>query len=62
MQITSQLTSEQFKEMIIDNVINDPSTPKNIKKSLGKENLIITAKVKEDDTLESLNIVIEVDT
>lgn len=62
MRITSQLTSEQFKEMIIDNVINDPSTPKNIKKSLGKENLIITAKVKEDDTLESLNIVIEVDT
>lgn len=62
MQITSQLTSEQFKEMIIDNVINDPSTPKNIKKSLSKENLIITAKVKENDTLESLNIVIEVDT
>ena len=62
MRITSQLTSEQFKEMIIDNVINDPSTPKNIKKSLGKENLIITAKVKEDDTLESLNIIIEVDT
>lgn len=62
MRITSQLTSEQFKEMIIDNIINDPSTPKNIKKSLGKENLIITAKVKEDDTLESLNIVIEVDT
>lgn len=62
MRITSQLTSEQFKEMIIDNVINDPSTPKNIKKSLGKENLIITAKVKGDDTLESLNIVIEVDT
>ena len=62
MRITSQLTSEQFKEMIINNVINDPSTPKNIKKSLGKENLIITAKVKEDDTLESLNIVIEVDT
>lgn len=62
MRITSQLTSEQFKEMIINNIINDPSTPKNIKKSLGKENLIITAKVKEDDTLESLNIVIEVDT
>lgn len=62
MRITSQLTSEQFKEMIIDNVINDPSIPKNIKKSLGKENLIITAKVKEDDTLENLNIVIEVDT
>lgn len=62
MRITSQLTVEQFKEMIINNAINDPSTPKNIKKSLNKENLIITAKVGEDDTLENLTIIIEVDT
>lgn len=62
MRITSQFTSEQFKEMIIDNVIKDPSTPKNIKQSLNKENLTITAKVGEEDALESLTIVIEVDT
>lgn len=62
MRITSQLTVEQFKEMIINNAINDPSIPKNIKRSLNKECLTITAKVGEDDTLENLTLVIEVDT
>ena len=62
MKVTSQFTVEQFKEMMINNVIKDPSTPKNIKKSLNKENVTITAKVGENDVLESINITIEVDT
>ena len=62
MKVTSQLTLDQFKEMIVNNAIKDPSTPKNIKKSLNKENITITAKVRENDILESINIVIEVDT
>ena len=61
MKVTSQLTLDQFKETIINTAIKDPSTPKNIKQSLSKENITITAKVGENDILESINIVIEVD-
>lgn len=62
MKVTSQLTLDQFKEMIVNNAIKDPSTPKNIKKSLNKENVTITARVGENDVLESINITIEVAT
>ncbi len=62
MKTISSLTADQFKEMIINSTIKDPSIPKSIKESLKKENIIITAKVGENDILESINITIEVNT
>lgn len=62
MKTISSFTADQFKEMIINNTTKDPSISKSIKESLSKENIIITAKVGENDILESINITIEVDT
>ena len=62
MKTISSFTADQFKEMIINNTTKDPSISKNIKKSLKKDNIVITAKVGENDILESINITIEVDT
>lgn len=62
MKTISSLTADQFKEMIINSTIKDPSIPKSIKESLKKENITITAKVKKDDILENINITIEVNT
>lgn len=62
MKTISSFTADQFKEMIINNTTKDPSISKNIKESLKKENIVITAKVGKNDILESINITIEVDT
>lgn len=62
MKTSSSFTADQFKEMIINNTTKDPSISKNIKESLKKENIVITAKVGKNDILESINITIEVDT
>ena len=62
MKTISSFTADQFKEMIINNTTKDPSISKSIKESLKKENIVITAKVGENDILESINITIEVDT
>lgn len=62
MKTISSFTADQFKEMIINNTTKDPSISKNIKKALNKENITITAKVGENDILESINITIEVNT
>lgn len=62
MKTISSFTADQFKEMIINNTAKDPSISKNIKESLKKENIVITAKVGKNDILESINITIEVDT
>ena len=62
MKTISSLTADQFKEMIINSTTKDPSISKSIKESLSKENITITAKVGENDILESINITIEVDT
>ena len=62
MKTISSFTADQFKEMIINNTTKDPSISKNIKESLKKDNIVITAKVGENDILESINITIEVDT
>ena len=62
MKTISSFTADQFKEMIINNTTKDPSISKNIKESLSKENITITAKVGENDILENINITIEVNT
>ena len=62
MKTISSFTADQFKEMIINNTTKDPSISKNIKESLKKDNIVITAKVGKNDILESINITIEVDT
>ena len=62
MKTISSFTADQFKEMIISNTTKDPSISKSIKESLSKENITITAKVGENNILESINIIIEVDT
>ena len=62
MKTISSLTADQFKEMIINSTTKDPSISKSIKEALKKENITITAKVGENDILESINITIEVDT
>lgn len=62
MKTISNFTADQFKEMIINNATKDPSISKSIKESLSKENITITAKVGENDILESINITIEVNT
>ena len=53
MKTISSFTADQFKEMIINNTTKDPSISKSIKESLSKENITITAKVGENDILES---------
>ena len=55
-------TISSFTEMIINNTTKDPSISKSIKESLKKDNIVITAKIGENDILESINITIEVDT
>lgn len=62
MKTISNFTADQFKEMIINNATKDPSISKSIKESLSKENITITAKIGENDILESINITIEVNT
>ena len=62
MKTISSFTADQFKEMIINDTIKNPSISKSIKESLKKENITITAKVGENDILENINITIEVNT
>ena len=62
MKTISSFTADQFKEMIINNTTKDPSISKSIKEALKKENIVITAKVGENDILENINITIEVNT
>lgn len=62
MKTISSFTADQFKEMIINSTTKDPSISKSIKEALKKENITITAKVGENDILESINITIEVNT
>lgn len=60
MNITSQITADQLKDMFVKYTNKESSIPDVIKNKLKKENITITARVDKDNLLESLDIIIEV--